>query len=345
MSIQEDIAFMDRAFQLALKGTGNVSPNPIVGCVIVHDGKVIGEGWHKKYGEPHAEVNAVNSVEDKSLLSNSTAYVTLEPCAHFGKTPPCADLLVSHRLKKVVIANRDPFELVDGTGIYKLEKGGVEVVVGVGQEKGLEINKRFFTYHQKKRPYIILKWAQTADGFIARENYDSKWISNEYSRKLAHKWRAEEDSILVGTNTALYDNPSLSVRDWRGNHPIRLVIDKSLKLDKSLNLFDRSIPTLIYNLSKDDKGQNLEYKKLDNNKFLESIMGDLYERKIGSVFVEGGAGVLNSFIEAGLWDEARVFKSSNEFQKGILAPRVEGRLENSFDSKGDIVDIIKNVQY
>ncbi|MEQ6118716.1 bifunctional diaminohydroxyphosphoribosylaminopyrimidine deaminase/5-amino-6-(5-phosphoribosylamino)uracil reductase RibD [Reichenbachiella sp. MALMAid0571] len=337
-----DSKYMTRAFELAKQGLGNVSPNPMVGCVIVHNDRIIGEGWHQKYGEPHAEVNAVNSVKGQSLLSEATAYVTLEPCVHYGKTPPCADLLISHQLKKVVIANTDPFPLVNGGGIKKLEHAGIEVKIGVLEEVGREINKRFFSAIEKKRPYIILKWAQTADGFIARENFDSKWISNEYSRKLVHKWRAEEDAILVGTNTAKYDNPSLNVRGWEGNNPLRLVINKNLSLDNSLNLFDRTIPTVCYNLKKDEIAENLIFKKISKGHVIRDILFDLDERKIQSLIVEGGSSLINSFISEGLWDEARVFTAKNTFGNGIAAPKTFGKLISSESVKGDQLDIYVN---
>ena len=253
---------MRRALELAENGRGQVSPNPLVGCVIEHHGKIIGEGWHQKYGEAHAEVNAVNSVKDKSLLKEACVYVSLEPCAHFGKTPPCADLLVENQVKKVVICNTDPNPLVAGKGIVKLREAGIEVETGILEKEGLELNKRFFHYLEKKRPYIILKWAETADGFIARKNFDSKWISNTLSRKLVHKWRTEEDAILVGTNTALYDNPQLNARDWTGNNPVRIVIDRHLKLPADLHLFDEQIPTICYNLIKNRNSGNVTFVKV-----------------------------------------------------------------------------------
>ncbi|HEY5824526.1 MAG TPA: bifunctional diaminohydroxyphosphoribosylaminopyrimidine deaminase/5-amino-6-(5-phosphoribosylamino)uracil reductase RibD, partial [Cyclobacteriaceae bacterium] len=211
-----DELFIQRTFELAQIGIGQVSPNPRVGAVVAHDGKILGEGWHKKYGEAHAEVNAILSVKDHSLLKESTVYVNLEPCSHFGRTPPCADLLIRHQVKKVVICNVDPNPLVAGQGINKLRDAGIEVVAGVLEAEGRKLNKRFFTLIEKQRPYIILKWAQTADGFVARENYESKWISNDFSRQLVHQWRSEEDAILVGTKTAAHDNPQLDVRDWSG---------------------------------------------------------------------------------------------------------------------------------
>jgi diaminohydroxyphosphoribosylaminopyrimidine deaminase/5-amino-6-(5-phosphoribosylamino)uracil reductase len=291
---------MLRALQLAEIGRGNVSPNPMVGCVIVHNDLIIGEGWHKKYGDWHAEVNAVNAVTDKSLLSEATAYVTLEPCSHFGKTPPCADLLVKHQLKRVVICNFDPFPLVAGKGIKKLQEAGIEVVTGVLEEKGRALNARFFTVVEKHRPYIILKWAESEDGFIAGENFEQIKISNSLSHKLSHKWRSEEDAIMVGTNTALFDNPKLNVREWTGKNPVRIVIDKNARLPKNLHLFDGSIKTII----------------MSNPTQFE----ELNQEKIQSIIVEGGTKLLQSFIDAQLFDEIRVFRSQNQLRKGVLAP-------------------------
>lgn len=318
--------FMHRALDLAKLGAGHVSPNPLVGCVIVYDGKIIGEGWHKKYGEAHAEVNAVNDVHDKLLLKKSTVYVNLEPCSHFGKTPPCADLLIREQVKKIVVATLDSNPLVAGEGIKKLRSAGIEVVTGILQEESRALNKRFFTFIEKQRPYIILKWAQTADGFIARKNYDSKWISNELSRQLVHKWRTEEDALLVGMRTAQHDNPLLNVRDWSGRNPIRLVIDRFLKLSDSLHLFDQTQRTLRYNILKHVEHNNLSFIRLDETNFLQNLVKDLYRQKIQSVIVEGGAQTLQSFIDSGLWDEARVFISPNTFEAGVSAPSLKGRL-------------------
>ncbi len=319
-----DQLFMMRALELARLGIGQVSPNPRVGCVVVHDGKIIGEGWHKKYGEAHAEVNAINDVKDPSLLKESTVYVTLEPCSHFGKTPPCADLLIRHQVKKVVIANVDSNPLVGGKGIEKLKAAGIEVGVGVLEKEAHELNIRFFTTIEKQRPYIILKWAHTADGFISRTNYDSKWISNEYSRQLVHQWRTEEDAVLVGTKTAAHDNPKLNVRDWTGRNPVRIVIDRFLRLNKNLHLFDGTQKTICYNVMKHEEHPNLSLIRLDEDNFIANLIHDLHKQKIQSVIIEGGAQTLSFFIDSGLWDEARIFESPRTFGAGIKSPGIGG---------------------
>ena len=318
----DDLRFMQRALELAERGRGAVSPNPLVGCVIIYNGKIIGEGWHRQYGRAHAEVNAVNSVVNPSLLSESTCYVTLEPCSHQGKTPPCADMLVRHRLKRVVVAAKDSNPLVGGKGIAKLKAGGLEVIYGIAEAEARSLNVRFFTAMEKKRPYVLLKWAQTADGFTARKNYDSKWISNAQSRKLVHQWRADEDAILVGTNTAYYDNPRLNVRGITGSDPVRVVIDRQLRLDSGLHLFDKTQPTLCYNLKKHEDSNHLSYIRLPKEDFLGNLLADLLQRKIHSVLVEGGSFLLKRLIEKGLWDEARVFKSLTTFGEGIAAPQL-----------------------
>lgn len=333
---------MERALQLAEQGRGRVSPNPMVGCVIVHDDKIIGEGYHQQYGGPHAEVNAINAVQNPDLLTESTCYVSLEPCAHHGKTPPCADLLVAKGVKRVVIAAVDSNPLVGGKGIEKLKNVGIEVTTGVLEKEARDLNVRFFTMIEKQRPYIILKWAQTADGFVARKNFDSKWISCEQSRMMVHQWRAEEDAILVGTNTAQYDNPQLNVRDWAGKSPMRLVIDKALRLPQSLHLFDGSIPTIIYNTQRKEERENLSFVKLPENQFLQSLLSDLHERKIQSLFVEGGSQLLNSFLALGLWDEARVFESETTFGEGISAPKIKMPQTSQIQLKEDVLIIYSN---
>lgn len=321
-----DELFMQRCLELAALGRGYVSPNPLVGCVIVHNEKIIGEGWHKKFGEAHAEVNAVASVVDQELLKESTVYVNLEPCSHFGKTPPCVDLLIRQQVKKVVIANLDTHPKVSGEGIKKLREAGIEVITGILDKQGRELNKRFFTDVEKKRPCIILKWAETADGFIAQSNYDSKWISNGFSRQLVHKWRSEEDAILVGTKTVFHDNPQLNVREWTGRNPVRVIIDRFLKLSEKLNVFDRSQQTIIYNVLKHEEHNNLILARVDEAEFLPQLVQDLHKRGIQSVIVEGGAQTLNFFITSGLWDEARIFKATRTFGKGIKAPELKGKL-------------------
>jgi len=300
---------MLRALQLAEIGRGTVSPNPMVGCVIVQNDVIIGEGWHKKHGDWHAEVNAVNSVKDKTLLSEATAYVTLEPCTHFGKTPPCADLLVKYQLKKVVICNHDPFPLVAGKGIQKLLDAGIEVVTGVLEEKGRQLNARFFTVVEKNRPYIILKWAETADGFIAGENFEQIKISNALSHKLSHKWRSEEDAIMVGTNTALHDKPRLNVREWTGRNPVRIMIGSRKAVTSSTNE-GVLIGGLTLNLP------NVHSIIIE----LMSIAPPSGAGGLQSIIIEGGTKLLQSFIETELFDEIRVFRSQKQLKKGILAP-------------------------
>ncbi len=322
---------MQRALQLARLGAGAVSPNPMVGCVIVHEEKIIGEGWHQKYGEAHAEVNAINSVSDKSLLSESTVYVTLEPCSHFGKTPPCADLLIKYQVKKVVVCNFDPNPLVAGQGIEKLRKTGIEVEIGLCEEEGRELNKRFFNFIENKRPYIILKWAESSDGFIAKKNYETVQISNLLSRRFVHKMRSEEDAIMVGTNTVKYDNPKLDTRFWTGKNAVRVLIDKDLSLPKNLTIFDNSQKTICYTTVDKDThinvSNNMEVVLLkdDFRSINESLLKDLYQRKIQSIIIEGGTILLQSFIDLELWDEAFILKSKIILEDGIKAPVIGGR--------------------
>lgn len=325
---------MHRTMELARLGFGKVSPNPMVGCVIVHNDTIIGEGFHQQFGGAHAEVNAINSIKDKSMLPKSQVYVNLEPCSYFGKTPPCADLLVRNKVGTVFISNIDPNPRVSGKGVEILENAGIQVKKGILESEGWQLNKRFFTSVLQKRPYIILKWAQTADGFIARKNFDSKWISNNFSRKIVHKWRSEEDAILVGKNTAVHDNPNLNVRDWVGKNPIRVVIDHELKLNKKLNLFNQKIPTICVNLKKEKETKNLEFVRLSKGNFLNDLLLNLHQRTIQSLIIEGGATTINAFVQTGLWDEARVFQSSTCFGDGIAAPQL---LQAEFDGKEEIM--------
>ncbi|RAI94949.1 bifunctional diaminohydroxyphosphoribosylaminopyrimidine deaminase/5-amino-6-(5-phosphoribosylamino)uracil reductase RibD [Algoriphagus yeomjeoni] len=315
-----DELYIRRALELAEFGRGKVSPNPLVGCVIVHQDRIIGEGYHQRYGQAHAEVNAVNSVENQELLAEATAYVTLEPCAHVGKTPPCANLLVEKKVKRVVIAAFDTNPLVGGKGIQILKDAGIEVQTGVLENEARTQNKRFFTQIEKKRPYVILKWAQTADGFVAREDFSSKWITNASSRQLVHKWRAEEDAIMVGKNTAKYDDPALNVRDWVGKNPLRIVIDSKLELPSTLKLFDEAVPTICFNTLKSEVLGTLEFVMLRTGFQVSDVLEDLHKRNIQSIIIEGGSYLLNKFLASELWDEARVFTSSNKFGSGIAAP-------------------------
>jgi len=334
--------YMQRALDLAGLGIGKVSPNPMVGCVIVHRQKIVGEGWHQHYGGPHAEVNAIKSVDDPEVLASSTLFVNLEPCAHYGKTPPCTELIITSGIKKVVIANIDPNPMVAGKGVEQLRKSGIEVIEGVLRERGEFLNRRFFTGHRQHRPYIILKWAETADGFIARTDFDSKWISNECSRQLVHQYRTQEDAVLVGRNTAQYDNPELTVRHWEGRNPIRIVLDPNLVLSNKLKLFDGSVLTLCYNHVSNKDEDKLKYIKSPKRGLLEFIWDDLFKRNIQSVMVEGGGKLLNSLIKENYWDEARVFTSSTEFGEGINAPVISTGHHEERIISGDLLKIYFN---
>ncbi len=314
---------MQRAILLAEKGLGNVAPNPMVGAVIVYKSKIIGEGFHQQYGGTHAEVNALASVQpnDQALLPHSTLYVTLEPCAHFGKTPPCANLLVKTQIKRVIIGALDPNPKVAGRGVKILEEAGIEVQIGMEEEKCRHLIRRFLAFHQKKRPYIILKWAETSNGYFAPISSEQKWISNGIAKRLSHRWRAEEAAILVGTNTAHIDNPQLTNRFWAGTNPLRLVIDQHLRLAQGLYLLDQSHPTIIYTSQKKEAPKNLSYQVLEFSKAIPpQILEHLYQLQINSLIVEGGKTLLQSFIELGLWDEARIFIGQNSWAEGIKAP-------------------------
>jgi len=339
--------YIKRCIELAKNGLGTTYPNPLVGSVIVHNDKIIGEGWHKKAGNPHAEVNAINSVQDKALLTKSTIYVSLEPCSHFGKTPPCSDLIIAKGIKKVVIGTVDPFAEVAGRGVKKLMEAGCDVQIGVLEKESQYLNKRFFTFHQKKRPYIILKWAQTADNFIApkiQEKREPVWITNQYSKQLVHKWRSEEPAILVGTNTAIADNPKLNTRLWKGENPVRVVIDKELKIPKESALFDRSIKTIVLTeTAKTSDHNNLVFEKLDFKEHLpKQICEVLYRHNLQSIIVEGGAKTLQAFINADLWDEAKVFSGISAFHEGIKSPEFSGKIISKTNLKRDTLKIYKN---
>lgn len=333
--------YIKRCIQLAKNGLGTTYPNPLVGSVVVYNNKIIGEGWHRKSGEPHAEVNAINSVKDKSLLTKSTIYVSLEPCSHFGKTPPCCDLIIKHKISNVVVGTIDPNSKVAGNGIKRLIDNGVNVIVGVLEKECNELNKRFFTFHQKKRPYIILKWAESQDGFIAPLTKDKKepvWISNQFSRQLVHKWRSEEQAILVGTNTVLDDNPKLDVRDWRGENPIRIILDRTGKISNAFFVKDEKTKTIIITEEKLTLSENCIYENaIFDNKLTRTIANILYNYGIQSIIIEGGKKTLQSFIEDNFWDEARVFIGNIHFKNGLKAPIIN----RNFQTRNIIDDQLK----
>ena len=316
----------------------------MVGCVITHKGVIIGEGWHYKAGEAHAEVNAINSVKDKSVLKDATIYVSLEPCSHFGKTPPCANLIIQHNIPNVVIGCIDSFSEVSGRGIQMLRNHGCNVIVGVLEKECLALNKRFFTYHNKKRPYIILKWAESIDGFIAPKNNNKiTWITNNFSKQLVHKLRTEEQAILVGTNTAIIDNPKLNIRNWKGSKIVRVILDQTLKISSENHIYDGTLKTIILTAKKRENKVNLFFEIIDFDKEITSqICNVLYQHKLQSVIIEGGSKTLQSFIKANLWDQAHLYKGVTMFEKGIQAPKINGRLAIIKNIKNDSISIYNN---
>ncbi|MEO6720784.1 MAG: bifunctional diaminohydroxyphosphoribosylaminopyrimidine deaminase/5-amino-6-(5-phosphoribosylamino)uracil reductase RibD [Ferruginibacter sp.] len=318
--------YMQRCFALAQLGAGNVAPNPMVGAVLVHNDRIIGEGYHKQYGQAHAEVNCINDVsnDDLHLIKEATMYVSLEPCAHYGKTPPCADLIIKNNILQVVVGCRDSYKEVAGKGIQKMEADGVQVITGVLEKEAQDLNRRFFMFHNLQRPYIILKWAQSENRKIASDTGGRVLISNEKTNRLVHKWRSEEAAILVGTNTALKDDPSLTTRNWKGKDPVRLVIDKELRLLRNLKLFDGTAQTIVFNGIKDSEDTVVYIKLANDSNYLPQIMDRLFQLNIQSVLVEGGARLLQSFIDEGLWDEARVITNKElQIPFGIDAPELK----------------------
>ncbi len=319
--------YMSRCLQLAQLGGGHVAPNPMVGAVLVCDDQIIGEGFHHRFGEEHAEPNAIRSVKDPELLKRATLYVSLEPCSYYGKTPPCADLIVSSRIPRVAIGSLDPNPKVSGKGVEIMRNAGIEVTIGVLEEECRELNKRFFIFQEQKRPYVLLKWAQTHDGFIDRIRTDNSTpalqISNNITKQLTHKMRSENQAILVGANTVLLDNPSLTVRNWSGKSPIRIAIDRQGRIPAHFNLMDGIIPTIIFTEKEQHNKPNVEFIKIKFDAHcIKIILQKLYERNIHSVMVEGGASILNSFIGAGLWDEANIEISSQQLTVGVKAPEL-----------------------
>ncbi|MDR1342782.1 MAG: bifunctional diaminohydroxyphosphoribosylaminopyrimidine deaminase/5-amino-6-(5-phosphoribosylamino)uracil reductase RibD [Prevotellaceae bacterium] len=322
--------YMRRCLDVARNGFGRVAPNPMVGAALVRGSRIISEGYHRGYGLAHAEVEAIGKVQSKDLLLGCTLYVSLEPCCHFGKTPPCTELIIASNISRVVVAAADPFPKVNGGGIQRLREAGVEVIVGVLEQEARELNRRFFTFHEKKRPYIILKWAQSADGFIdacrAASEPPAK-ISGLQAHRLSHKWRTEEQAIMAGANTALMDNPRLTARLWSGKNPIRVVQDRSNGLPRTLNVFSEEAPTVVLNGS-DARGW----------------MDELYGRGVQSVIVEGGAKLLQRFIEASLWDEARIFTSPCKLLRGVAAPRISGAAQRETSVGDDLLQVLSPVR-
>lgn len=334
MSSIDDEKYMRRAIHLAKLGELNASPNPMVGAVVVHEGKIIGEGYHRKCGTAHAEVNAINSVADKTLLAESTIYVTLEPCSHFGKTPPCCDLIIAKKLKKVVVGMVDPFSKVSGRGISKIKEAGIDVEVGVLEKECRELNKKFIKAHTEKRPYVLLKWAQTADGYMGKLENDRPaplFVSTPLTRLIVHRERACYDAIMVGAGTVNSDNPSLSVRYYAGNNPLRVILSAGMHISADSRIFKDGIKTVIYTLadSKTIESNNVEYVTIsDRETAVDEILADLYSRNVISLMVEGGLEILKEFISKDIWDEVRIEKNTECAGSGIKAPKVSGILNN-----------------
>jgi diaminohydroxyphosphoribosylaminopyrimidine deaminase/5-amino-6-(5-phosphoribosylamino)uracil reductase len=337
-------AYMHRCLQLAKLGSGYVAPNPLVGALLVYENRIIGEGYHEMYGGPHAEVNCIASVktEDQSLIASSTLYVSLEPCAHFGKTPPCSNLIIQHKIPKVVVGCRDPFPKVNGKGIEQLQNAGIEVIVGIEEETCKQLNKRFFTFQQLHRPFVVLKWAQSSNLKINAYGIDRLFITNDFSNRLVHKWRSEEASIMVGTNTALADNPALTTRLWSGRHPVRIVVDLDLRLPQDLILFNRKFPTIVFNSIKDEEEENLLYYKVDADESLAiQIMQALFELKLQSVIIEGGSRLLQHFIDEGIWDQICTITNNDlVVTEGLSAPELPlAKKEKEFNLLTDTISI------
>lgn len=329
----KDEKYIRRCIQLARNGMCNAAPNPMVGAVIVHNDRIIGESYHARCGEGHAEVNAIRSVKDESLLQESTIYVSLEPCSHYGKTPPCADLIIRKGIPRVVVGCVDPFSLVSGRGIQKLKDAGIDVKVGVLEAECRQLIKRFVTFNTQQRPYITLKWAESADGFIDinREEGQPVVLSTPITSMYVHKQRAEHHAILVGRRTALLDNPSLTTRNWYGKNPVRLVIDKELTLPTSLKLFDGSAPTWIFTAQDKASTSQVIYFKLDfSRSILPQILQKLYENKLQALLVEGGSQLLQSFIDEGLWDEIYTEHSAKVLENGVKEPVIPAGYKKNF---------------
>lgn len=335
---------MERCLQLAAMGIGQTRSNPMVGCVVVEDDIIIAEGFHRGYGLPHAEVEALGKLSPEKDLSNCTVYVNLEPCSHHGKTPPCADFLISRGVKSVVIASLDPNPLVSGNGVRKLREAGVKVDVGVMESESLELNRRFFTFHTKKRPYVILKWAQSNDGFISPLNHHGIFpLTNTISNILVHKWRSEEMGILVGRKTVEVDNPQLTVRHIQGQNPVRIVFDADCKLKEDRLIFDDQAPAIVFNLKMDSANNGIKWIKLKGENFISEALQKLHELNVLSVLVEGGSVTLQYFIDNNLWDEARIFKTQVNLLHGVPAPVIQGKQQSVANINTDtLIQLIPN---
>ncbi len=348
MQESDDNKFMRRCLELAVRAEGMTYPNPMVGSVVVHEGIIIGEGYHLKAGMSHAEVNAINSVVDKSLLSKSILYVSLEPCSHTGKTPPCTDFIISNRIPKVVVGTIDTSDKVSGKGIYMLKKAGCEVISGILETECRIINRRFFSFHEKKRPYITLKWAQSADGYIdilrsGKPSAEPNWITGKSERVLVHKWRADEEAILVGAGTIRADNPQLNVRYWKGNDPLKIILSRSGDLDRYLSETETKCILLAYNAHPDLNSENTKKIKLKENiPSSMQVIDYLYNEKVQSLFIEGGAEILTHFIENGLWDEARIFTGMVNFNGGIKAPSITGKMASDIVFEKSRLKVVLN---
>ena len=337
---------MQQCLDLALKGLGAVSPNPMVGAVLVYEDRVIGTGYHKRYGEAHAEVNCINSVQeaDKPFIAASTLYVSLEPCSHFGKTPPCADLIIANKIKKVIVACLDPNPLVAGRGVEKLEAAGIEVVTHVLEQESRKINKRFIVFHEQKRPYIILKWAVSVEGNFCPSDKSSFWLSNDESKKMVHQWRSEEDAILVGSGTALADNPSLTVREWQGRNPVRVMLDRDLKTPIHFNIYNEEANTIVFNLHKNEERGHVQWIQLPSKNFIEAAMKKMYDLHIQSVIIEGGLDILNQCMSLRYWDEIRVIQSNTSLIDGLKAPKIQEKSLHQQQLKQDLIYYYHNEQ-
>lgn len=350
MYLKSDILYMRRCLELADNGAGYVAPNPMVGAVIVCNGRVVGEGYHQHYGEKHAEANAISSVKDKSLLKQSTIYVSLEPCSHQGKQPPCCDLIIQHNIPKVVVATTDPNPLVAGRGIQRLRNAGIDVQVGLLEKEAREQNRRFFTFQQEQRPYVILKWARSADGFIDKKrdaNTPPEWLTGPIGQTLVHRWRTEEPAIMVGANTVIRDNPQLTARKWIGKNPLRVVFDKDLSLPATAAIFNSQTKTLVFTFAEkfnvDSYSSAVEIQPINPNQEVEDqLLEQLYKRNIQSILIEGGGYVLNRFIKKNLWDEARVFTADRILDDGLKGPCISGDLIDNVSVSNFELKVFRN---